>query len=166
MVGEGMAEEAAGDEAERDDTLDRTFNGSPLIYPNELDVDRGSLLAGKMVGYLPVTASADGLVPEAVVDLTYRVTLDRLDVARVACVTDEVRTQLRYSLARLETLRASSVGFEMEAVVGRQIERVEFPKTNPLLVRLHLEGGGMVELLQQPAEPWPAPARKQEPKRR
>ena len=45
------------------------------------------------------------MVPESVVDLSYRVTLDRLDVVRVASVTSNVRAQLRYSLARLETLR-------------------------------------------------------------
>ncbi len=164
LIKEGMDETAAGDEAESDETLDRTFNGSPLIYPNELDIDRGNLMAGKIVGYLPITPSGDGLVPEAVVDLTYRVTLDRLDVVRVKGVTDEVRAHLRYSLARLETHRATTLGFDVEAVVGRHIEQVTIPRSNPLLVQLHLEGGGVIELLQQAAEPPPAPARRRTPR--
>jgi hypothetical protein len=57
-------------------------------------------------------------VPEAVVDLTYRVTLDRLDIVRVTSVGKEARSQLRYSLARLDALRAPSVGFDLEAVVA------------------------------------------------
>lgn len=165
LIKEGMAEDEADREAEDDLSLDRTFNASPLIHPEETVIDRGNLMGGKVVGYLPIPASGDGLVPEAVVDLTYRVTLDRLDVVRVACVRDAVRAQLRYALARLETLRATSLGFEVEAVVGRHIKQVTIPKTNPLLVRLELEDGQTIELLQQAAEPEPGPARTRVPGR-
>lgn len=165
LIGDGKSEEEAGREAEEDVTLDRTFTGSPLIYPGELDLERGNLMAGRVVGYLPIPASDDGLVPEAVADLTYRVTLDRVDVVRVACVKDGVRAHLRYALARLETLRATSLGFDVERVVGRHIERVEIPKANPLLVQLYLEGGSVIELLQQPGEPAAGPARRRSPNR-
>jgi hypothetical protein len=165
LIRGGMTEDEADRQAEDDVSLDRTFNASPLIYPDESGLDRGNLMGGKMVGYLPVPASGDGLVPEAVVDLTYRATLDRLDVVRVACVTAAVRAQIRFALARLETLRATSLGFEVEAVVGRHIEHVTIPETNPLLVRLELEDGQTIELLQRAAEPEPGPARTRAPGR-
>ena len=98
-------------------------------------------------------------MPEAVVDLTYRVTLDRLDIVRVACVSLEARSQLRYALARLDSLRATSIGFELEAVVGSHIERVTFPTKLPLFVRLHLDNGTAIDLLQHPADPDEGPAR-------
>lgn len=134
--------------AEDDATLDRTFTASPLVYLSEVDRDQGLLRAGRILGYLPVAASDDGLVPESVVDLTYRVTLDRLDVVRVASVSREARMHLRYGLAQLDSLRATTVGFELERVVGHHIDRVSFPRQNPLFVRLHLDDGTEVDLLQ------------------
>lgn len=80
---QGHSEDEAAALAEADDTLDRTFTASPLIDPDELQLDRGNLMAGRVLGYLPVPSSADGLVPEAVVDLTCRCTLDRLEIARI-----------------------------------------------------------------------------------
>lgn len=165
LIRGGMPEDEAEAAAENDVSLDRAFNASPLIYPDDPGLDRGNLMAGKILGYLPVPASGDGLVPESLVDLTYRVTLDRLDIARVAGVSDLVRAQLRYALVSLDTLRARALGFEVEAVVGRQIEDVSIPAANPLLVRLQLEGGDTIELLQQPAEPAPWPARTRAPGR-
>jgi hypothetical protein len=163
LIKGGASEADAERAAEDDESLDRTFNGSPLIYPDELGLDRGSLMAGKMVGYLPVPAHDDGSVPDSVVDLTYRVTLDRLDIVRVACVSNVARAQLRYALARLDSLRATSLGFEIEAVVGRHIEKVTISKANPLLVRLQLEGGDTIELVQQPGEPARGAARARPP---
>jgi hypothetical protein len=159
LLKEGATEEQAERQANDDTSLDRTFTASPLIYPDEPGLDRGNLMAGNIVGYLPVPPHENGLVPNAVVDLTYRVTLDIRDVTRVACVTAEARAQLRYALARLDTLRTTSLGFDIEAVVGRHIEQVTIPETNPLLVQLLLEGGVTIQLLQQPADPAPGPAR-------
>jgi hypothetical protein len=152
LMREGVTEAEAGRVAEEDPTLDRTFTASPLVYPAELNRDQGMLIAGRIVGYLPVPGSDDGLVPEAVADLTYRITLDRLDVMRVASVSAEARMHLRYALAQLESLRATDVGFELERVVGRRIDRVSFPRDKPLFVRLHLEDGGVIDLLQPPVE--------------
>jgi hypothetical protein len=164
LMRQGVPESEAERQAEEDPGLDRTFNASPLLLPAEIDRDQNQLLAGKVVGYVPVPASTDGLVPEAVVDLTYRVTLDRLDdVFRVACITAEARAQLRYALVRLDSLRASSVGFEVEAVVGRQIEEVNVPNANPLMVSLRLDDGTTINLLQQPTEPDEGPGRTQSP---
>lgn len=159
LIREGVPEADADQLAGEDTSLDRSFTASPLLRPDDLDVDRGNLMAGKVVGYLPVPVSADGFVPEAVVDLTYRVTLDRLDIVRVASISAAARAQLRYALTRLDSLRAVEVGFEIEAVVGRHIEAVTFPSANPLLVRLELDDRSMIELLQQPTDPGEGPAR-------
>ena len=163
LIADGADPDQASRVADADDSLDRTFTASPLLRADDVGRDRGMLMSGKILGYLPVPASPDTLVPEAVVDLTYRVTLDRLDIVRVACVGIEARSQLRYSLARLDSLRAPSVGFDLEAVVGRHIERVTFPKKQPLFVRLHLDNGTTVDLLQHPGEPEEGPARSEPP---
>ena len=81
--------------AEEYRTPDRTFIASPLLDPADVDLDQGNLLAGRVVGYLPVPASSDGLVPEAVVDLSYRCMLDRTDVIRVASVGETAHGELR-----------------------------------------------------------------------
>jgi hypothetical protein len=159
LIKDGIDDAEAGVIASSDDTLDRTFTASPLVSPEDVDVDRANLLAGNVVGYLPVPASRDRIVPAAVVDLTYRVTLDRLDIVRVASISVVARGQLRYTMARLESLRTVQLGFEIEKVVGRQIKRVTVPKSNPLLVRLELDDGATLDLLQQPTEPLPGVAR-------
>ena len=163
LIKNGLDEDSATQQANAEDTLDRTFTASPLVFSDDLPVDRGNLMAGRLVGYLPVPAAPDGLVPEAVADLTYRATLDRLDIARVACISPAARAQLRYALARLDSLRATTVGFELEAVVGHHIERVSFPTQQPLFVRLHLDDGSHLDLLQQPGEPADGPARSAPP---
>lgn len=153
LIRDGVNEDEASRLVEDDPRLDRTFVASPLIYPIEVDRDQNLLRAGRILGYLPVPGSDDGLVPESVVDLTYRVTLDRMDVVRVASVSNEARMHLRYGLAQLDSLRATTVGFELERVVGRHIDQVSFPRENPLFVRLHLDDGTQIDLLQPPSEP-------------
>jgi hypothetical protein len=159
LIRDGMDEDAATRQADGDPALDRTFTASPLVRPDDLRLDRGNLLAARIIGYLPVPPSDDGLVPEAVVDLTYRATLDRLAIARVAGISNAARAQLRYALAHLDALRTPTVGFAIEAVVGRQISDVSFPNRDPLLVRLRLDDGAELDLLQQPGEPGQGPAR-------
>jgi hypothetical protein len=159
LIREGHLEDEAERIASSDPTLDRTFNASPLLRPDEVRRDRRALLDGKVLGYLPVPASPDGVVPEAVIDLTYRVTLDRLDAARVASVSEATRAHLRYALAQLDSLRATKVGFEIEHAVGRRINDVSIPQEHPLFVRLHLDDGTDIDLLQHPDEPGPGPAR-------
>jgi hypothetical protein len=159
LIREGYAEDDADRIANADTTLDRTFNASPLLWPDEVGRDRRALLDGKIVGYLPVPASPDDVVPEAVVDLTYRVTLDRLGVQRVASISEAARAELRYALAHLDSLRATKVGFEIEHAVGRTIQDVSVSRERRLFVRLHLDDGTNIELLQQPDEPGPGPSR-------
>jgi hypothetical protein len=158
LVALGHSEDDAEAAATADDSLDRSVVASPLIDPDDLTtVDRGNLLGGRIVGYLPVPASVDGHVPESVVDLTYRCTVDRLDVVRVASLTTLARSQLRYALVRLDALRTPYLGFEVESVIGRRIEGATVPKKDPLTVRLRLDDGRVIELMQQPGEP-PGPS--------
>lgn len=159
LIRDGMDKHAATRQADADPALDRTFTASPLVRPDDLRLDRGNLMAGRIIGYLPISPSDEGLIPEAVVDLTYRATLDRLDIVRVASISNAARAQLRYALARLDALRTPSVGYDIEAVVGRQISDVSFPNRDPLLVRLRLDDGAEIDLLQQSGEPGEGPAR-------
>ena len=148
-----MTRERAEWEAASDATLDRTLVVSPLVDPSELRGGRGNLLAGRVIGYLPVPAHLAGLVAECVADLTYRCTIDRLDVAKVASISEHARKQLRYALIQLDALRTADLGFEVEAVVGRTIREVEVPARDPLSVRIQLDDGQVIQLLQQPGTP-------------
>ncbi|MHB8290368.1 MAG: hypothetical protein ACYDEY_14280 [Acidimicrobiales bacterium] len=149
----GMLREGAEREAASDVSLDRTLAVSPLVDPSDLRGGRGNLLAGKVIGYLPVPTHPDNLVTECVVDLTYQCTIDRLDVAKIASITEAARKQLRYALIQLDALRTAELGFEVEAVVGQTIQRVEVPGRDPLTVRLQLDDGRVIQLLQQPGTP-------------
>jgi hypothetical protein len=149
----GMTRERAEREAASDVCLDRTLVVSPLVDPTELRGGRGNLLAGKVIGYFPVPAHPGDLVAECVTDLTYKCTIDRLDVVKIASISEAARKQLRYALIQLDALRAADLGFEVEAVVGRTIQRVEVPSRDPLTVHLHLDDGQVIQLLQQPGTP-------------
>ena len=149
----GMTRERAEREAASDVTLDRTLVVSPLVDPSELRGGRGNLLAGRVIGYLPVPAHLDNLVTECVADLTYQCTIDRLDVAKIASISESARKQLRYALIQLDALRTADLGFEVEAVVGRTIRKVEVPGRSPLEVRIQLDDGQVIQLLQQPSTP-------------
>ena len=149
----GMSEDEAELEATSDQTLDRTLVVSPLVDPDDLRGGRGNLLAGNVIGYVPVPAHAEGLVDECVVDLTYQCTIDRLDVVKVASISEAARKRLRYALIQLYALRTADLGFEIEATIGRIIRDVEIPARDPLIVRIRLDDGQVIELLQQPGTP-------------
>jgi hypothetical protein len=153
MQKNGMDTDAAEREASGDATLDRTLVVSPLVDPTELRGGRGNLLAGRVIGYLPVPTHPEQLVQECVVDLTYQCTIDRLDVVKVTSISEAARKQLRYALIQLDALRTADLGFEVEAVIGRTIERVEVPSRDPLTVRIRLDDGNVIHLLQQPRTP-------------
>jgi hypothetical protein len=153
LLRSGMAEEQAELEATSDRTLDRTLVVSPLVDPDDVRGGRGNLLAGKVIGYLPVPTHPEHLVDECVVDLTYQCTVDRLDVIKVASISEAARKQLRYALIQLYALRTAELGFEIEAVVGRTIRKVEIPARRPLTVRIQLDNGQVIQLLQQPGTP-------------
>jgi hypothetical protein len=149
----GMDRDGSEGIASGDPTLDRTLVVSPLVDPAELRGGLGNLLAGKVIGYLPVPDHPEQLVTECVVDLTYQCTIDRLDVVKVASVSELARRQLRYALIQLDALRTADLGFEIEAVVGKSIKRVEVPTRDPLVVRIQLDDGNVIQLLQQPVSP-------------
>ena len=153
LMAQGQSDEEASAEATADANLDRSVVVSPLVDPDDLSVDHGNLLAGYVVGYLPVPESPDELIPQCVVDLSYKCTVDRLDIVRLASLTALARSQLRYALVRLDALRTPHLGFAVESVIGRTIEKAEVPKKDPLMVRLHLDDGAVIDLLQQPGEP-------------
>ncbi len=149
----GMEKYESEGKASADSTLDRTLVVSPLVDPAELRGGLGNLLAGKVIGYLPVPTHPEQLVTDCVVDLTYQCTIDRLDVVKVTSVSELARKQLRYALIQLDALRAADLGFEVEAVVGRTIQKVEVPARDPLMVRIQLDDGNVIQLLQQPGSP-------------
>jgi hypothetical protein len=149
----GMAEEQAEREATSDATLDRTLVVSPLVDPDDLRGGRGNLLAGNVIGYLPVPAHPENLVEECVVDLTYQCTVDRLEVIKVASISEAARKRLRYALIQLDALRTAELGFEIEVAVGRTIREVVIPTRDPMTVRIQLDDGQVIELLQQPRTP-------------
>lgn len=149
----GTETQDAERDASADTTLDRTLVVSPLVDLTELRGGRGNLLAGKVIGYLPVPTHPEHLVDECVVDLTYQCTIDRLDVVKVASISEAARKQLRYALIQLDALRTADLGFEIEAVVGRTIQKVEVPARDPLMVRIQLDDGKVIQLLQQAGTP-------------
>ncbi len=149
----GMTLDRAEREAASDVTLDRTLAVSPLVDPSDLRGGRGNLLAGRVIGYLPLPRHPENLVDECVVDLTYQCTVDRLDVVKVTSISEAGRKQLRYAVIQLDALRTADLGFEVEAVVGRTIRKVEVPGRSPLEVRIQLDDGQVIQLLQQPGTP-------------
>lgn len=166
LTGENPLDEAtAVAEAEARDDLDRSFTVSPLVHPDKVmvagvPVDHGSLMGGHIVGYLPVPALIIGgsvVIPESVVDLTYRATLDRLAYTqRITSVSEEVREQLRFALARLDVLRTPSLEIQLSAAVGQEIKSAKVSKKNPLIVELVLGDGSTVQLLKKPGSPQPS----------
>ncbi|MGH9065375.1 MAG: hypothetical protein ACRD0L_15670 [Acidimicrobiales bacterium] len=149
----GTALEPAEREATADATLDRTLVVSPLVDPSDLRGGRGNLLAGRVIGYVPVPKHPEDLVEECVADLTYQCTVDRLDVIKVASITESARKQLRYALIQLDALRTADLGFQIEAVIGRTIHTVDVSARDPLTVRIQLDDGQVIQLLQQPGSP-------------
>jgi hypothetical protein len=156
-------------EVEDNESLDRFLQVSPLVHPADVQVagvqvPQDQLLGGKSVGYLPVPPLSIGdteVVPESVVDLNYRCTIDRLAcAARVSSVSEAARTQLRYALARLDALRTPTLEFELADVVGKTVSTARVAKKNPLAVELVFSDGKRVQLLQPPGSPKPGgPAR-------
>jgi hypothetical protein len=155
----GMTQERAEEEASNDTTLDRALGVCPLVDPADLRGGRGNLLAGRVIGHFPVPQHPEGLIEECVVDLTYQCTVDRLDVVKVAAVSEQARKQLRYALIQLDALRTADLDFQVEAVVGRTISGVDIPARSPLEVRIRLDDGQELRLLQQPGSPDPSSGR-------
>lgn len=158
--------EQAMDKAEVQSDLDRTFQVSPLVAPSTVSVagravDQGLLMSGRIVGYLPVpplVINGVEVIPESVVDLQYRCTLDRLTyTSRIRCVSESTSESLRYALARLDVLRTPSLERQLSDVLGQRISKAKVHKRNPLIVQLSLEDGTVLELLHKPGSPNAGP---------
>lgn len=154
-VRQGETQSEAEDLAEADTSLDRTFQGSPLVRIDDFPANkRDALRRGQVVGYLPVPHDPTIGLPASVVDLTYRVTVDRLAIDTRLCGLNDVgRAQLRYSLARFDSLRSVSLGFDLEGVIGHQITDVQVTKNNVIEISVTLDNGERLRFLQQPVDP-------------
>lgn len=161
-----LDETAAISLAEDREDLDRSFAVSPLVDPSTVlvagtPVDRGLLMSGRIIGYLPVPELRVGdtiVVPESVVDLTYRTTLDRTAYTqRISCISEEARGRLRFAMAKLDVLRTPSLEVQLSAAVGQTITSAQVSKGNPLVVELTLADGTRIELLKKPGSPEPGP---------
>ncbi len=154
-VRQGVPQPDAEDQAQADTTLDRTFQGSPLVRLDDFPSNkREALQRGQVVGYLPVPDDPATGLPPSVVDLTYRVTIDRLAIENRICGLNEVgRAELRYCLARFDSLRSVSLGFELERIVGHQISDAQVTKNKAIEITLTLDNGDQLRFLQQPVDP-------------
>lgn len=149
-------------EAEAREDLDRNFTVSPLVRPEDVTVagtpvDRALLMAGRVVGYLPVpplVIAGRNVIPESVVDLAYRATIDRFAYTqRITSISEEARERLRFALARLDVLRTPSLETQLADAVGQEISSAQVSRKNPLVVELVLRDGSRIELLMKPGSP-------------
>jgi hypothetical protein len=120
-----------------------------------------AIRAGQVVGALYLPGWPDRGVEESIVDLTVPSTVDRhVITARLASLSEESRTTLRFALARAGALRTPELGFHLEDIVGDRIDGATIVASNPLEVELTLRAAGPIRLLQQPGGPSPGgPAR-------
>lgn len=153
--------------AENDDSLDRHVIVSPLVSADAVAVsDRDLLYAGRIVGYLPVPPSpAHGLTTTAIVELGQRTTVDRLTLTRrLASITDQARLQLRYGLARMDSLRTPDLTAELEAAVGQRVTAIERPTGKRATLAITLADGSTLEVLPRPGDtPQDGPRRQSVP---
>ena len=141
-------------QAEDNPQLDRFLQVCPLVPLEHVATQWESIAAGEVIGSFPVPPLADqGLARRTFADFTHRSTIDRhLIVERLASLSLEACTMVRYALARHDVFRTPEIGFDLEAAVGRRIRHVERSSVSPLLVRLELDDGTVLELVNQPAE--------------
>lgn len=153
--------------AETDDRLDRHVVVSPVVSPDAVPVgDKRLLLGGRVVGYLPVPASAEhGLTSPAVVDLGHRSTVDRLTLTwRLASITDPARLQLRYALARMDALRTPDLTSELEAAVGKRVASIDRPTGKRATLLITFDDGEVLQVLPRPGKtPQEGPGRTRTP---
>ncbi len=154
--------------AENDPDLDRFVVVSPLISVTAFRAPPEAVAEQTVIGAFGVPALPRMNLPASATDLTFRATIDRHSiVARLAVLTDDARTALRFAIARADALRTPAIGFELEAAVGKRIRAVRAVSNNPLLVELELSDGSALRLVHQPAHvDQTGPARTVPPGRR
>ncbi len=148
-----LNEAAAFEIAEDDHELDRYVIVSPIVDVDQLLAGRdqnslSELIAGRIIGYFPLPDSPSRNLEKVIVDLSYRATVDRLTlVDRLCSLSDPARLQLRYALARMDSLRTPDVGGDLLAAVGQRIVDIKLPKRGIQTITLILENGKSVEVL-------------------
>ncbi len=155
LIRAGTDSDEAAQIAEADDTLDRTFQASPLVPLEDLDASsRGNYRAGRVVGYYPLPAPSDGSFPECVVDLTYRCTIDRKAISeRRWCLTPLARDRLRYAIARFDSFRSVELAESIESAIGKSIVDVVVDTGDGLTIKLVMDDESVLHLVQPPSEP-------------
>lgn len=156
--------------AEDDDTLDRHVVVSPVVALDAVldptDTSNRALMArGRLLGYYPLADAIPLGLQDVVVDLGLRATVDRLTLdQRLASLTDPARIQLRYALARMDSLRTPDIGHELDLAVGQRITKVLLPDAKRPTIALQLEDGTQLELLPRPGDtPLHGPRRAKPP---
>ena len=99
------------------------------------------------------------------VDHGHRTTVDRLTLTRrLASITDPARLQLRYALARMDSLRTPDLTAELEAALGKRVSRISRPTGKRITLLIELEDGTALEVLPRPGDtPLDGPRRRSVP---
>ena len=152
LRGTGRRKAEALRAAEADNDLDRFLVVAPLVPQTAVRATPDAISRQQVIGLFAVPALPAANLPASAADLTFRATIDRHSiVTRLAVLTDEARTALRYALARADALRTPAIGFELENAVGKRIREVRPVSDNPLLVEIELSDGSLIRLVHQPA---------------
>lgn len=170
MKERAIDEEAAFELAEADDTLDRHVVVSPVVPLDAVTTasdpnHRALIRQGRLLGYFALDDHEALGLRDVVVDLGMRATVDRLSLdRRLVCLTDPARLQLRYALARMDSLRTPDIGYELDAALGKRIVEVRRPDRRRPTVSLVLDDGSVVDLLPRPGTtPLDGPRRQKTP---
>lgn len=162
-----LTPDAAFELAEQNPELDRFVLVAPLVdvhqIPNGGDQNiTNSILAGMTLGYFPLQDEKNLAIHRTVVDLNYRSTVDVFTLSRrLTSLTDIARLQLRYALARMDSLRVPVLETVFSEAIGQKITDVLPPRKGSQTVKLVLENGKALEVLLPPTEPEQAgPTRK------
>lgn len=165
-----LSEDEAFALAEGDDSLDRHVIVSPVVAIRDLvpaeDTSKQALIRrGRLLGYFPLLDDEGLGLQDVVVDLGLRATVDRLTLTdRLVSLTDPTRIQLRYSLARMDSLRTPDIGHDLDLALGQKITAILRPDSRRATVSLQLEDGSVLDLLPRPGDtPQEGPRRKRPP---
>lgn len=153
-----MTLEEAFEFAEDDDDLDRFAIVAPIVnidkIPNRGDTNfTDSIINGTTVGYFTLHDEPSLAINRMTVDLSYRSTVDVLTLTdRYVSITDAARLQLRYTIAKMDTLRVPTLDANFREAVGQRIIDIQLADKASNIVKLVLEGGKILEVL-LPAAP-------------
>ena len=151
-----LSEDEAFAQAEADDELDRFVIVAPLVDAELLLAAReknslSDLKSGRTVGYFPLPDESSLGLSGVVVDLSYRTTVDRLTLTqRLVSLSDPARLQLRYALARMDSLRTPDLSSDLAGAVGQKIVDIHLPKKGNQTIKLILDNGKSIEVLPKP----------------